>query len=98
MHVSAAGCCGPAVCASREVAVSKAIQLLDSVVLRMVPIPALKKWTKVAPVVASICVMMCFGKVVRQAMEKKLGVRKSEGGFDSDVSEGQNCRRSKRRT
>lgn len=54
MHVCA-GCCS-----GRDEAVAKAQTLINSKILRPMPLPAMNKWTKVAPTVAHIALVAFF--------------------------------------
>ena len=85
VHVCPAGCCGDGVCASRETSLDKAMVLVDTVILRGIQIPAVNKWTKVEPVIASITLMVSCFKLVLRALQSKLGVHCDDDG--SDLSE-----------
>ena len=76
-HVCPAGCCGAEACGDRATSVDRACDLIYAVVLRNLQIPALNKWTKLAPVLSQITLMANFVGVIARAFGSKLEDTKS---------------------
>ena len=62
-------CRGQHCCQDRAASVSRAFELLEDLLLKPVLVPALNKWTKVAPCVRHISVLQNFCNLVPQAFD-----------------------------
>ncbi len=86
------GCYGAAACASREVSVARAAELVNAVILRLPGIPAKNKWTTVDPAIRKVCRMTLFCGVISGAFAAKVPARRRSAPQplerDSDAVQG----------
>jgi hypothetical protein len=78
-HPCPPGCCGERACADQERSITRACELILSVILVAVCVPSLNKWTKVEPVIAQITLMVHFFEIIpcalRRLYRQKVGRR-----------------------
>ena len=83
-HLCPAGCCGLEPCADRAKSVSRAVDLVMAVICPHMTKPAANRFTKVAPVVGSVCLKLNFFTVFKKAMRRLLANR-SDNSDDEAV-------------
>ena len=65
-HLCPVGCCGPLACSDRVKSIDKGTDLIMKIILPRLTVPAANRYTKIFPVVTSICLMLHFFKISRR--------------------------------
>ena len=71
-HLCPVGCCGPLACSDRVKSIDKGTDLIMKIILPRLTVPAANRYTKIFPVVTSICLMLHFFKILKKALGRLL--------------------------